>query len=103
MTNNDFLAAFRNFEMSSVTRVIDVDTTGNRSTWFVVSLLNANCTTPDGLPMTVEMTFRHADLKSFCNVMLWDMTEMVNEARNRYQGAGIEIFPGEYIDAPFDE
>ncbi len=81
-----FLAAFRDFEMSSVRLLVDIDIDGSTSTWYAISLLNPNMTAHDGLPMTVDLTIRPADLARFADIMLWDVGEIVAAAQTVRQG-----------------
>ncbi len=98
-TSEAFLAAFREFEMSTVHLTVDVYHTGEVSCWYDISLLNPDFAPGQGMPMTVDFTIRPVDLAVFCAVMLWDVAEVIEGATRRYQGIGLKQNPADAIDA----
>jgi len=94
-----FLAAFREFEMSTVNLIVDVDTNGQVSCWYGIACLNPDFSDGQGVPMTIEFTIRPTDLAKFCDIMLWDLTEVVACRRHVYQGAGLKANPADDIEA----
>ena len=94
-----FLAAFREFELSTVNLIVDVDFNGQVSCWYGLACLNPDFSDGQGVPMTVEFTIRPNDLAKFCNIMLWDLAEVVACRRHVYQGAGLKANPADDIEA----